>query len=266
MKRKFRQPLKVLAVAGLFSIFTVFPAMAAIQGDITSVTADEITGWAWNSDSFDTTIPVEIQIFAEGETTPVETLTAEAEEFSQSLSDSIGDGWHAFSVPIDWSELGDGNFKVAAYSVMGETRTQLGSSFTYTDGNSSRIIEGPGDVLNISEEETAADSESEETAEEDPVSIGNYLGTFTITGYCGCEKCSGGHGYTYSGTIPQANHTLSADLSLLPLGTKVMIDDIVYTVEDKGGGVNGQKVDIFFATHEEALAFGTQKADVYLAS
>ena len=45
-----------------------------------------------------------------------------------------------------------------------------------------------------------------------------------------------------------------------------MIDDIVYTVEDKGGGVDGKKVDIYFATHEEALAFGTQQADVYLAS
>ena len=79
------------------------------------------------------------------------------------------------------------------------------------------------------------------------------MGTFTVTGYCNCEKCSGGHGYTYSGTVPQANHTLSADLTLLPLGTKVMIDDIVYTVEDKGGGVDGKKVDIYFATHEEAL-------------
>ena len=58
MKRKFGQPLKVLAVAGLFSVFTAFPAMAAIQGDITSVTSDEITGWAWETGSYDTTIPV----------------------------------------------------------------------------------------------------------------------------------------------------------------------------------------------------------------
>ena len=265
MKRKFGQPLKVLAVAGLFSVFTAFPAMAAIQGDITSVTSDEITGWAWETGSYDTTIPVEIQIFPEGETEPVEVITAQAEEFSQDLSDSIGDGWHAFCVPVDWNELGDGTFEIQVYSVMGETRTQLGSSFTYSDGSGSRIIEGPGDAINVSDEEIAEEPAVAD-AEEETVSVGEYLGTFAVTGYCNCEKCSGGHGYTYSGTVPQANHTLSADLTLLPLGTKVMIDDIVYTVEDKGGGVDGKKVDIYFATHEEALAFGTQQADVYLAS
>ena len=263
MKKGFGHPLKVFAAAGLFSVFASFPAMAAIQGDITSVTSDEISGWAWDSGSYDITVPVEIRIFLEGEEEPCQILTARAEEFSQDVSDSIGDGWHAFFVPVEWDSLGEGTFEVEAYSVMGETRTQLGSSFLYSDGSGTRIIQGPGDAMYASGEET-----SEETEEllEEPVSAGEYLGVFTVTGYCSCEKCSGGHGYTYSGTIPQANHTLSADLSLLPLGTKVMINGIVYTVEDKGGGVNGQKVDIYFATHEEALAFGTQKADVYLAS
>ena len=36
------------------------------------------------------------------------------------------------------------------------------------------------------------------------------LGLFTVTGYCGCDRCSGGHNLTYSGTVPKANHTLSA--------------------------------------------------------
>lgn len=90
-----------------------------------------------------------------------------------------------------------------------------------------------------------------------------YLGTFKATAYCGCDYCSGGHALTYSGTVPRANHTIAADLDLYPLGTKLMIDDIVYTVEDKGSSVVDNKIDIFFETHAEALAFGLKNVDVY---
>ena len=95
---------------------------------------------------------------------------------------------------------------------------------------------------------------------------GESLGNFSVTAYCPCRKCSGGNSLTYSGTVPKADHTISADLSVFPVGTKVMIDDIVYTVEDKGSGVNGNKADIFFSTHEEALAYGRKTKEVFLVS
>lgn len=92
------------------------------------------------------------------------------------------------------------------------------------------------------------------------------LGMFTTTGYCGCKKCSKGSGLTYSGTVPKAKHTISADLSVLPLGTKVRIGDTIYTVEDIGGGVNGHKIDIYYDTHDEALAHGLSRDEVFLVS
>lgn len=92
---------------------------------------------------------------------------------------------------------------------------------------------------------------------------GEYLGSFESSGYCSCEKCSGGYALTYSGTVPQAKHTIAADLDLFPLGTRLVIDGIVYTVEDMGGGINGNRLDIYFASHEDALAFGLQTIDVY---
>lgn len=90
-----------------------------------------------------------------------------------------------------------------------------------------------------------------------------YLGVFRVSGYCNCEKCSGGHTLTYSGTVPTACHTIAADLEHYPIGTKLLIDGIVYTVEDKGSSVTDNWLDIFFATHEEALAFGLKNMDVY---
>lgn len=93
-------------------------------------------------------------------------------------------------------------------------------------------------------------------------SSGECLGTFTLTAYCGCSKCCGGN-KTATGTTPTQGRTIAADTSVLPYGTQVVINGIVYTVEDCGGGVKGNHIDIFFATHEDAIAFGRQSAKVY---
>ncbi|MFR2847746.1 MAG: 3D domain-containing protein [Hungatella hathewayi] len=93
----------------------------------------------------------------------------------------------------------------------------------------------------------------EEPTEPAELKEGDSLGIFKTTGYCSCEKCSKGSGLTYSGTTPTPNHTISADLTLLPLGTKVKINDIVYTVEDMGGGVDGRKIDIYYGSHEGCI-------------
>ena len=41
-----------------------------------------------------------------------------------------------------------------------------------------------------------------------------------------------------------------------------MIDGVIYTVEDTG--VDGEWIDIFMDSHEEALAFGMREMEVYL--
>lgn len=92
---------------------------------------------------------------------------------------------------------------------------------------------------------------------------GDCIGTFTITAYCGCKKCSGGSGKTASGTTPTEGRTIAADTSILPFGTQVVIGGVVYTVEDRGSGVTGNHIDIFFATHKKAMAFGRKTMKVY---
>ncbi len=92
---------------------------------------------------------------------------------------------------------------------------------------------------------------------------GESLGLFTATAYCPNSENTGKQCLTYSGTVPKPQHTISADITILPLGTKVMIDDIVYTVEDIGGSVKGNKVDIFFASRAEALNFGRQTKELF---
>lgn len=92
------------------------------------------------------------------------------------------------------------------------------------------------------------------------------LGTFEITGYCSCDACCGVKAtrLTKSETVPRASHTVAADLEVLPMGTRIMIDGVTYKVEDTGKAIRGRMVDIFFDTHEEALEFGRQEKTVYL--
>ncbi len=90
---------------------------------------------------------------------------------------------------------------------------------------------------------------------------GDSLGIFQITGYYG-------NGKTNSGTWPKADHTIAADTSVLPMGTKVFINHTVYTVEDIGGAVKGNLIDIYYNSYEEAFgvtALGHRFAEVFVA-
>lgn len=90
---------------------------------------------------------------------------------------------------------------------------------------------------------------------------GESLGEFQIVGYYG-------GGSTFSGAPTQNHHTIAADLSVLPIGTKVLINNTVYTVEDKGSKVKGKMIDVYFDTKEEAVGvtwYGKRYCTVYKA-
>ena len=92
---------------------------------------------------------------------------------------------------------------------------------------------------------------------------GSYLGQFLLTGYCPCVICCGKtNGITASGALAKSNHTIAAD-SRFKFGTQLVIYGQVYTVEDRGGAIQGNHIDVFFNTHAEALQFGKKYADVY---
>ena len=91
---------------------------------------------------------------------------------------------------------------------------------------------------------------------------GNLIGTFEFTAYCPCTKCCGANakGITASGTKVQANRTIAVDPKMIPLGSKVHIEGYGdYIAEDRGGAIKGNKIDMFFYTHQEALNFGRKK-------
>ena len=98
-----------------------------------------------------------------------------------------------------------------------------------------------------------------------------YAGTFTVTAYSADYKCCGkrpGHpdyGITASGTTATEGITVASDWSVLPAGTEIYLDGIGYrTVEDRGSGIEGQDLDLFFEDYDTAVNFGVQTLDVWI--
>lgn len=103
------------------------------------------------------------------------------------------------------------------------------------------------------------------------------LGEYRLTAYCGCSKCCGKWGenrpldengktivYTANMSIAKEGVTIAADINILPYGTKVIIDGHEYIVQDKGGVINGNRIDIYFESHQDALNFGVQYKEIYI--
>lgn len=113
-----------------------------------------------------------------------------------------------------------------------------------------KVIAAP---TNISEEVIVEESEI--------ISLGEYK----LTAYCACKKCCGKtNGITASGVRAKEGVTIAADTSVLPFGTVVLIDGHEYTVQDRGGAIKGNRIDVFFDSHQKALEFGVQHKEIFM--
>ncbi len=104
-----------------------------------------------------------------------------------------------------------------------------------------------------------------------------YIGEFKITAYCSCEKCCGKWAknrptdkegnkvvYTASGAVATPGQTVAVDPEHIPYGTRLLINGQEYIAQDTGSAVNGNVIDIYFNSHEEAENWDCQLHPVYL--
>lgn len=96
-----------------------------------------------------------------------------------------------------------------------------------------------------------------------PTSSGTSLGQFKISAYCHCSKCCGkSDGITATGVKATANRTIAVDPKVIPLGSTVIIDGKSYVAEDTGGSIKGNRIDMYFSSHQEALNWGVKYKNV----
>lgn len=90
------------------------------------------------------------------------------------------------------------------------------------------------------------------------------LGEFQITHYCTCNLCCGiyASGYTATGAKATPGRTVAADPEVIPYGTTIIIGGKEYVVEDCGGAVKGNHIDVLMGSHSEAVSAGRYYAEV----
>lgn len=96
------------------------------------------------------------------------------------------------------------------------------------------------------------------------ISTAEDLGEFKLTAYCTCEVCceEWADGVTASGTEATVGRTIAVDPDVIPLGSTVYINGLDYLAEDIGGAIKGNRIDVLMPTHQDALDFGVQYANV----
>ena len=93
----------------------------------------------------------------------------------------------------------------------------------------------------------------------------------SATAYCACARCCGvSTGITASGMRAEYG-CVAVDPRVIPLGTRLYIEcadgSFIYghsIAADTGGAIKGNKVDLFFPSHYDALQFGRRPVNVYV--
>ena len=95
--------------------------------------------------------------------------------------------------------------------------------------------------------------------------------TFNTSAYCSCSRCCGKQtGITSSGKKASTWYTLAAG-SAYPIGTIIYIPYFKdkpnggwFVVQDRGGAIKNNKLDVYMGTHNQALQFGRRNLECYV--
>lgn len=156
------------------------------------------------------------------------------------------------------------------------------NSFVFLKG-AEKTTYSDEDVCNVTEEKSGGIYQKENIADAagkvlaDLENKKESLGEFKITAYCSCEKCCGkwasnrpkdenGKDIVYgsTGEVLIVGTSVAVDPSVIPYGSQVEINGHTYTAQDTGSAIKGNRIDVYFDGHQDALNFGVQYAEVFL--
>lgn len=186
-------------------------------------------------------LPIIEKIVVEQETIPYETITKDASQGATDKKNKV-------------VQSGEDGIKEITYKVKYQNDEEIEKIKL-----SEQIIKEPVDkIVQIQKNVTTSRSGS-------TIATTGQTKIFKVTAYCSCSKCCGKKtGITASGTRATAGRTVAAS-SQFSFGTKLVINGKTYTVEDRGGAIQGNKIDIYMNSHAEALAWGVKYLPVQVA-
>lgn len=130
------------------------------------------------------------------------------------------------------------------------------------------------DILKEDTKKIEIETDKEDDAQAvEPVS----LGEFRLTAYCPCQICCNNFAnnrpidvdgneiiYGAIGEELKEGYSIAVDPDIIPYKSEVVINGHTYKAQDCGGAIKGNRIDIYFDNHEDALEFGVQYAEVFI--
>lgn len=186
-------------------------------------------------------VPIIEKIVVEQETIPYETITKDISQGSTDKKNKV-------------IQAGEDGIKEITYKVKYQNDEEIEKIKL-----SEQIIKEPVNKI-VQVQKNVVTSRSGST-----VASTGETKIYKVTAYCSCSKCCGKRtGITASGTKATAGRTVAAS-GQFSFGTKLIINGKEYTVEDRGGAIQGNKIDIYMNSHAEALAWGVKYLPVQVA-
>ena len=188
------------------------------------------------------TITEKIEIIEEA--IPYETVTKDVSEGARSTKNKV-------------IQQGEDGIKQVTYKIKYQNEVEIEKNKI-----SEEIIKEPVERIVQVQSNVITSRASTTSRAEAAASSGNSSSTvkiYKVTAYCPCSKCCGSHanGYTASGTKATAGRTIAAP-SNFAFGTKLIINGKEYIVEDRGGAIKGNRIDMYVDSHAQALAWGVK--------
>lgn len=148
-----------------------------------------------------------------------------------------------------------------------ESRRLLQEAATDEERSNKATDKAPGEIT-----ATAAGSEAGNGLTSRGGSNLTSMGTFKITAYTAGYESTGkrpgdpAYGVTATGATVEEGVTIAADWNVLPPGTLVKIQGLegYYTVQDRGGGVKGNHIDLYVSDLTEALEWGVRERKIWV--
>ena len=188
--------------------------------------------------------PIIEKIVVEQETIPYETITKDASQGSEDTKNKV-------------IQQGEDGIREITYKIKYQNEEEIEKiklSETVVKEPVNKIVQVQRNIT------SRAGSTVAKTANNN-ASTGTPTGPtriFKVTAYCSCAKCCGKvTGRTASGTHAVAGQTVAAS-GQFAFGTKLNINGQEYTVEDRGGAIQGNRIDIYMNSHAEAVAWGVK--------
>jgi len=155
-----------------------------------------------------------------------------------------------------WCGAADGIFGPNTYQ--GVTRFQKAASLV-VDG-----IVGPKTRQALGLASTASTSGSAVSRGGSSSSQSGKVLTMVATAYDGCYECNKPYyGYPSYIGLPLARGIVAVDPRVIPMGTKLYVEGYGNAIAaDQGNAIKGNRIDLYFDTHQQALNYGMKTVKV----